>query len=79
MKSIKESASREERLRRNRQAQQCFRERRTAHIISLETRLAHRENELRDLQRDHRVVREEHTLGLYKNSLLERMLFEKGE
>ncbi|MCJ1313238.1 hypothetical protein MMC25_006915 [Agyrium rufum] len=71
-------ATSEERKQRNRQAQAAFRERRTEYIKQLETSLKHQEEALQSLQTSHRAAADECLMLRYKNSLLERILLEKG-
>jgi hypothetical protein len=71
-------ATSEERKQRNRQAQAAFRERRTEYIKQLESTIKHHEDTLRNLQNSHRNAADECLMLRYKNSLLERILLEKG-
>jgi len=71
-------ATSEERKQRNRQAQAAFRERRTEYIKQLETTIKHNEDTLQSLQQSHRSAADECLMLRYKNSLLERILLEKG-
>ncbi|OAP57973.1 hypothetical protein AYL99_07063 [Fonsecaea erecta] len=71
-------ATSEERKQRNRQAQAAFRERRTEYIKQLETTIQHHEETLQNLQQSHRAAADECLMLRYKNSLLERILLEKG-
>lgn len=71
-------ATSEERKQRNRQAQAAFRERRTEYIKQLETTIKHHEETLQNLQNSHRNAADECLMLRYKNSLLERILLEKG-
>lgn len=71
-------ATSEERKQRNRQAQAAFRERRTEYIKQLETTIKHHEEQLQSLQQSHRSAADECLMLRYKNSLLERILLEKG-
>ncbi len=71
-------ATSEERKQRNRQAQAAFRERRTEYIKQLETTIKHHEDTLQTLQQSHRNAADECLMLRYKNSLLERILLEKG-
>lgn len=71
-------ATSEERKQRNRQAQAAFRERRTEYIKQLETTIKHHEETLQNLQNSHRIAADECLMLRYKNSLLERVLLEKG-
>ncbi|KAI9806324.1 MAG: hypothetical protein M1825_006439 [Sarcosagium campestre] len=71
-------ATSEERKQRNRQAQAAFRERRTEYIKQLETTIKHHEDTLQNLQQSHRSAADECLMLRYKNSLLERILLEKG-
>ncbi|KAL9114887.1 MAG: hypothetical protein Q9227_001130 [Pyrenula ochraceoflavens] len=71
-------ATSEERKQRNRQAQAAFRERRTEYIKQLETTIKHHEENLQSLQQSHRSAADECLMLRYKNSLLERILLEKG-
>ncbi|KKK26868.1 bZIP transcription factor (MeaB) [Aspergillus rambellii] len=71
-------ATSEERKQRNRQAQAAFRERRTEYIRQLESTIKHNEETLQTLQQNHRTAADECLMLRYKNSLLERILLEKG-
>jgi hypothetical protein len=71
-------ATSEERKQRNRQAQAAFRERRTEYIKQLEETIRVHESNLHNLQAAHRTAAEECLMLRYKNSLLERILLEKG-
>lgn len=71
-------ATSEERKQRNRQAQAAFRERRTEYIKQLENTIKHHEETLQTLQQSHRSAADECLMLRYKNSLLERILLEKG-
>jgi hypothetical protein len=71
-------ATSEERKQRNRQAQAAFRERRTEYIKQLETTIQRHEETLQTLQQSHRNAADECLMLRYKNSLLERILLEKG-
>ncbi|KAI9814139.1 MAG: hypothetical protein M1832_005950 [Thelocarpon impressellum] len=71
-------ATSEERKQRNRQAQAAFRERRTEYIKQLEATIKHHEESLQNLQQSHRSAADECLMLRYKNSLLERILLEKG-
>lgn len=71
-------ATSEERKQRNRQAQAAFRERRTEYIKQLEETIRVHENNLHNLQTAHRSAADECLMLRYKNSLLERILLEKG-
>lgn len=71
-------ATSEERKQRNRQAQAAFRERRTEYIKQLETTIQRHEDTLQTLQQSHRNAADECLMLRYKNSLLERILLEKG-
>ncbi|KAG5927116.1 hypothetical protein E4U42_002565 [Claviceps africana] len=71
-------ATSEERKQRNRQAQAAFRERRTEYIKQLEETIRIHESNLRNLQSAHRNAADECLMLRYKNSLLERVLLEKG-
>ncbi|KAF2275112.1 uncharacterized protein EI97DRAFT_88374 [Westerdykella ornata] len=71
-------ATSEERKQRNRQAQAAFRERRTEYIKQLESTIKHQEETLQNLQNSHRNAADECLMLRYKNSLLERILLEKG-
>ncbi|KAK8211583.1 hypothetical protein M8818_003238 [Zalaria obscura] len=77
-RSQKIYATSEERKQRNRQAQAAFRERRTEYIKQLETTIKHHEDTLQNLQQSHRSAADECLMLRYKNSLLERILLEKG-
>ncbi|KAI9852388.1 MAG: hypothetical protein M1838_000910 [Thelocarpon superellum] len=72
-------ATSEERKQRNRQAQAAFRERRTEYIKQLETTIKHHEDSLQNLTQGHRTATDEALMLRYKNSLLERILLEKGK
>ncbi|KAK3366377.1 hypothetical protein B0H63DRAFT_536302 [Podospora didyma] len=63
---------------RNRQAQAAFRERRTVYIKQLEEAIRTHEQNLVNLQAAHRHAADECLMLRYKNSLLERILLEKG-
>lgn len=71
-------ATSEERKQRNRQAQAAFRERRTEYIKQLEDAIKIHEQNLHQLQAAHRNAADECLMLRYKNSLLERILLEKG-
>lgn len=71
-------ATSEERKQRNRQAQAAFRERRTEYIKQLEDTIRAHETNLHNLQTAHRGAADECLMLRYKNSLLERILLEKG-
>ncbi|KAL2074416.1 hypothetical protein VTL71DRAFT_8194 [Oculimacula yallundae] len=71
-------ATSEERKQRNRQAQAAFRERRTEYIKQLEDTIRVHETNLHNLQTAHRSAADECLMLRYKNSLLERILLEKG-
>ncbi|BCR96134.1 bZIP transcription factor [Aspergillus luchuensis] len=71
-------ATSEERKQRNRQAQAAFRERRTEYIRQLESTIKRNEDSLQTLQQNHRSAADECLMLRYKNSLLERILLEKG-
>lgn len=71
-------ATSEERKQRNRQAQAAFRERRTEYIKQLESTIKRNEETLQSLQQSHRSAADECLMLRYKNSLLERILIEKG-
>ncbi|KAK3706106.1 hypothetical protein LTR37_012933 [Vermiconidia calcicola] len=71
-------ATSEERKQRNRQAQAAFRERRTEYIKQLEATIKQNEVSLSTLQQSHRSAADECLMLRYKNSLLERILLEKG-
>ncbi|KAG6041364.1 hypothetical protein E4U41_004774 [Claviceps citrina] len=71
-------ATSEERKQRNRQAQAAFRERRTEYIKQLEETIRVHESNLHSLQSAHRNAADECLMLRYKNSLLERILLEKG-
>jgi predicted NodU family carbamoyl transferase len=72
-------ATSEERKQRNRQAQAAFRERRTEYIKQLEATIKQNEETLSTLQQSHRSAADECLMLRYKNSLLERILLEKGK
>jgi hypothetical protein len=78
-KRIKIYATSEERKQRNRQAQAAFRERRTEYIKQLEQTIKLHEETLQNLQQSHRSAADECLMLRYKNSLLERVLLEKGQ
>ncbi|KAL1595446.1 hypothetical protein SLS59_008379 [Nothophoma quercina] len=59
-------------------AQAAFRERRTEYIKQLESTIKHHEETLQNLQNSHRNAADECLMLRYKNSLLERVLLEKG-
>ena len=71
-------ATSEERKQRNRQAQAAFRERRTEYIKQLEATIKQNEDSLATLQQSQRSAADECLMLRYKNSLLERILLEKG-
>jgi len=71
-------ATSEERKQRNRQAQAAFRERRTEYIKQLEATIKQNEETLTSLQQSQRTAADECLMLRYKNSLLERILLEKG-
>ncbi|MCJ1315677.1 hypothetical protein MMC15_000997 [Xylographa vitiligo] len=71
-------ATSEERKQRNRQAQAAFRERRTEYIKQLENNIKQQDETLHNLQQSHRSAADECLMLRYKNSLLERILLEKG-
>ncbi|KAI5301773.1 hypothetical protein KEM56_001366 [Ascosphaera pollenicola] len=71
-------ATSEERKQRNRQAQAAFRERRTEYIKQLESTIKQNEETLQTLHQSHRNAADECLMLRYKNSLLERILLEKG-
>ncbi|KAK7735930.1 hypothetical protein SLS53_007308 [Cytospora paraplurivora] len=71
-------ATTEERKQRNRQAQAAFRERRTEYIKQLEQTISVQEQTLANLNAAHRTAADECLMLRYKNSLLERILLEKG-
>lgn len=71
-------ATSEERKQRNRQAQAAFRERRTEYIKQLESTIKVHEEALQSLNQSHRTAADECLMLRYKNSLLERILLEKG-
>ena len=77
--SVQIYATSEERKQRNRQAQAAFRERRTEYIKQLEAAIKQNEETLSSLQQSHRSAADECLMLRYKNSLLERILLEKGE
>jgi hypothetical protein len=76
---VKIYATSEERKQRNRQAQAAFRERRTEYIKQLEATIKSHEEQLQALQQSHRSAADECLMLRYKNSLLERILLEKGK
>ncbi|KAI4264616.1 MAG: hypothetical protein L6R42_000278 [Xanthoria sp. 1 TBL-2021] len=69
----------EARKQKNREAQASYKIRRRAYVKDLESSDEHVGKEIRDLQQIHAATTEECLLLRYKNSLLERMLFEKGK
>ncbi|RDW77495.1 hypothetical protein BP6252_05548 [Coleophoma cylindrospora] len=71
-------ATLEQRKQRNRDAQAAFRERRTEHIQELETTVQEQKAKLQASQAAHTSAKDECLLLRYKNSLLERILLEKG-
>ncbi|RDW61348.1 hypothetical protein BP5796_11240 [Coleophoma crateriformis] len=71
-------ATLEQRKQRNRDAQAAFRERRTEHIQELETTVQEQKAMLQASQAAHTSAKDECLLLRYKNSLLERILLEKG-
>ncbi|TGZ79165.1 hypothetical protein EX30DRAFT_350483 [Ascodesmis nigricans] len=71
-------ATQEERKMRNRAAQAAFRERRTEYIKHLENTIKQHEEQLSGLQQTSRLAADEVLMLRYKNSLLERILLEKG-
>jgi hypothetical protein len=68
----------EERKQRNRQAQAAFRERRTEYIKELEELVGIQKADLQRSQAAHSQATDECLMLRYKNSLLERILLEKG-
>jgi hypothetical protein len=72
-------ATLEERKERNRQAQATFRERRIIYVAQLEKTIQEQRDELRRLQDSCSSATDERLNLKYKNSLLERILLEKGE
>jgi hypothetical protein len=68
----------EERKQRNRQAQAAFRERRTEYIKELEELVGTQKADLQRSQTAHSQATDECLMLRYKNSLLERILLEKG-
>jgi hypothetical protein len=71
-------ATSQERKQRNRQAQAAFRERRTEYIKQLEDTIGIHEVNLRNVYSARERAVEECIMLRYKNSLLERILLEKG-
>lgn len=69
----------EARKQKNREAQVSYKNRQTAYVKDLEESNEHVGKEIRDLQRIYAATREECLMLRYKNSLLERILFEKGK
>ena len=69
---------REVRKQRNRQAQAAFRGRRTEYIKELENIIQAHKLRFRQMQTAHQESTDECWMLRYKNSLLERVLFEKG-
>lgn len=72
-------ATLEERKERNRQAQATFRERRIIYVAQLEKTIQDQRDELRRLQNACSSATDERLNLKYKNSLLERILLERGE
>src|SRR5271156_441087 len=72
-------ATLEERKERNRQAQATFRERRIVYVAQLEKTIQEQRDELHRLQNACSSATDERLNLKYKNSLLERILLEKGE
>jgi hypothetical protein len=68
----------EERKQRNRQAQAAFRQRRTEYIIQLEQTAQKHAVALQNCRENYRILSDECTMLRYKNSLLSRILLEKG-
>jgi len=68
----------EERKQRNRQAQAAFRERRTEYMKELEELVGTQKADLQRSQAAHSQATDECLMLRYKNSLLERILLEKG-
>ncbi|KAI4093046.1 MAG: hypothetical protein LQ339_007769 [Xanthoria mediterranea] len=68
----------EARKQKNREAQASYKIRQRAYVKDLESSDEHVGKEIQDLQQIHAATREECLLLRYKNSLLERILFEKG-
>jgi hypothetical protein len=71
-------ATLEERKERNRQAQATFRERRIIYVAQLEKTIQEQRDELHRLQNACSSATDERLNLKYKNSLLERILLEKG-
>lgn len=71
-------ATLEERKERNRQAQATFRERRIIYVAQLEKTIQEQKDELRRMQSACASATDESLNLKYKNSLLERVLLEKG-
>jgi len=71
-------SSTEQRKQRNRQAQAAFRERRTEYIKELEDEAATHKAEIKRLEEARSHAVDECLMLRYKNSLLERILLEKG-
>jgi len=71
-------ATLEERKERNRQAQATFRERRIIYVAQLEKTIQEQRDELRRLRNACSSATDERLNLKYKNSLLERILLEKG-
>lgn len=69
----------EARKQKNREAQVSYKNRQSAYVKNLEDSNEHIGKEIRNLQQIHAATREECLLLRYKNSLLERILFEKGK
>ncbi|KIW21135.1 hypothetical protein PV08_01715 [Exophiala spinifera] len=72
------SAVLEDRRQRNRQAQATFRLRRNEHLKQLEATIQQHQQTIRDLQESVRVASDDCLMLRYKNSILERVLLEKG-
>jgi len=68
----------EQRKQRNRQAQAAFRERRTEYIKELEEEASTHKAEIKRLEEARSQAVDECLMLRYKNSLLERILLEKG-
>jgi hypothetical protein len=76
--SFHQKKTEERRRQLNRRAQKAFRERRTEHMAQLEVSIEHMKKELHISQVARSSAIEELMMVKYKNSLLERLLLEKG-
>ena len=68
----------EERKQKNREAQVVFKRRKAEYMKQSETTISQLEEDLQNSKRSHRSVADECLFLRYKNSLLERILQEKG-